>query len=105
MDDPYLDMFQLNIKLKPSNVVDLGQGEEEPPGEEEEESKDLIPKFKFTWWCKEGFQANIQKIVEEYNEFRGLKPIKIFLTGPPASGKTYYGTQYNLFWDKTLNDI
>ena len=26
----------------------------------------------------------------EFNEFRGLNPVKIFVTGPPASGKTYY---------------
>jgi adenylate kinase family enzyme len=37
---------------------------------------------------------------EEFNSFRGLKPVKIFVTGPPASGKTHFGKQlakqYNL---------
>jgi adenylate kinase len=26
----------------------------------------------------------------EFNEFRGLNPVKIMITGPPASGKTFY---------------
>ena len=29
----------------------------------------------------------------EFNTFRGLKPVKIFISGPPASGKTYYAEQ------------
>lgn len=33
---------------------------------------------------------NISKLNEEFNEFRGLNPVKIFVTGPPASGKTFY---------------
>jgi len=32
-------------------------------------------------------------LVEEYNSYRGLKPIKIFITGPPASGKSYFGSR------------
>lgn len=27
---------------------------------------------------------------KEFNSFRGLNPVKISITGPPASGKTYY---------------
>ena len=30
---------------------------------------------------------------EEFSKDRGLKPIKIFIAGPPASGKSYYGKQ------------
>jgi len=26
----------------------------------------------------------------EFNTFRGLNPVKIFITGPPASGKSHY---------------
>lgn len=36
----------------------------------------------------------------EFNEFRGLSSLRIFITGPPASGKTHYGRKlaeyYNL---------
>lgn len=27
---------------------------------------------------------------EEFNVFRGLFPLKLFITGPPASGKTHF---------------
>ena len=27
---------------------------------------------------------------QEFNYFRGLFPLKLFVTGPPASGKTFY---------------
>lgn len=27
---------------------------------------------------------------QEFNLFRGLFPLKIFITGPPASGKTHF---------------
>lgn len=31
---------------------------------------------------------NIEKIVAEFNLYRGLKPNKIFIAGPPAAGKS-----------------
>jgi len=27
---------------------------------------------------------------KEFNEYRKLNPVKILITGPPASGKSYY---------------
>lgn len=102
-NDPYLEVFLLDIKLQPSRVIKLveqkesEEEQEQEPEEEEEEGEEGAakkpPKFKFTWWCKGGLKKNIAKIVEEYNTFRGLKPIKIFITGPPASGKTYFGAK------------
>jgi len=105
-NDPYLEVFQLNIKLQPSKIIEQieaeeeAQEEEQPPEEEEEEEEGVekpakIPKFKFTWWCKQGMKRNIGKIVEEYNTFRGLKPIKIFISGQPGSGKTYFGSKFS----------
>lgn len=35
----------------------------------------------------------MRQLNQEFNEFRGLNPTKIFVTGPPAAGKTYYSTQ------------
>jgi dephospho-CoA kinase len=32
---------------------------------------------------------------EEFNFFRGLFPLKVFITGPPCSGKTHFGTKLN----------
>jgi len=32
---------------------------------------------------------------EEFNYSRGLFPLKVFITGPPCSGKTYFGSKLN----------
>lgn len=32
---------------------------------------------------------------EEFNLFRGLFPLKVFITGPPCSGKTYFAKKLN----------
>ena len=43
---------------------------------------------------------NIPLIIDEFNKFRGLRPNKILINGPPVSGKTYFGNllakQYNI---------
>jgi adenylate kinase len=46
--------------------------------------------LKFPWHAREGVLGNIRKLNEEFNTFRGLNPVKIFVTGPPACGKTFY---------------
>jgi len=69
----------LNLKVKPSALF-VSENEEEEPVE-------------FDWHCKQGLQQNIKTVTEEFNKKRGLKPIKIFIAGPPASGKSFYGAQ------------
>ena len=32
---------------------------------------------------------------EEFNHFRGLFPLKVFITGPPCSGKTHFANRLN----------
>jgi len=32
-------------------------------------------------------------VKEEFAKERNLKPVKIFLSGPPCSGKTFFGKQ------------
>ncbi len=66
----------LNLKLKPSSIF-VSENEDEEPVE-------------FDWHCKEGLKANISKVKEEFQKERGLKPVKILITGPPASGKSFY---------------
>ena len=68
--------MQANIRVKPSALV-LKQDEE---GKEEE--------IEFEWHCKEGLAANIKKVAQEYCDVNNLKPIKIYVNGPPLSGKT-----------------
>lgn len=43
------------------------------------------------WHCSDGITASSMKLLnEEFNLFRGLFPLKVFIGGPPASGKTHY---------------
>jgi adenylate kinase len=67
-------MFDLVIK--PSSLM-VSDNQEEP--------------VEFNWHCEAGLAANIKKVRDEFCETRGLKPIKIFVAGPPLAGKTYFG--------------
>ncbi|CAG9331737.1 unnamed protein product [Blepharisma stoltei] len=69
----------INVWMKPSRLLIP-----EPEGEEEA----VLP---FTWNYIGGIAENIRRLNEEYNKMRGLKPIKVFITGPPAAGKSHYG--------------
>lgn len=44
----------------------------------------------FHWEFKDGFVDNFDKIYQEFKIFRRAKTIKIFVTGMPGSGKSYY---------------
>jgi adenylate kinase len=71
----------------------------EPP-EDAEDPEEAAKKLKFPWHCEKGIVANIRMLNEEFNDNRGLHPVKIFITGPPASGKTFFAdklaTYYNI---------
>jgi adenylate kinase len=47
----------------------------------------------FTWHCEKGLPANIELVKNEFCKVNDLKPIKIFITGPPLSGKSHFGKQ------------
>ena len=56
--------------------------------------------------------SNIQLIKKEFEIQRGLKPVKVYLTGPPCSGKSFFGQQlgehYNIphiHMEKLLQDL
>ncbi|KAM7395120.1 hypothetical protein PAMA_006730 [Pampus argenteus] len=44
--------------------------------------------FNVRWTSETGMVENMERIVEEYKDTRQLLPIRIFLVGPPAVGKT-----------------
>ncbi|XP_004681642.1 PREDICTED: adenylate kinase 7 [Condylura cristata] len=44
--------------------------------------------FNIRWTAQSGFVENINSILKEYKQSRGLLPIKICILGPPAVGKT-----------------
>lgn len=38
-------------------------------------------------------KETIPTLNQEFNTFRGLFPLKLFLTGPPGSGKSFYAAK------------
>ena len=71
--------------MKTSDVFKDG----EPP-EDAEDAEEAAKKLKFPWHAEKGVIDNIRKLNIEFNDNRVLHPVKIFITGPPASGKTFY---------------
>ena len=72
--------LKIDVRMKLSNIF-----------EERRKSKENIMDFKdrqFKWHCEFGIPENMDKLREEFNLYRNLKPIKIIVTGPPCSGKT-----------------
>jgi hypothetical protein len=70
--------------------------------EEEETAEDpeaLLKEKMFPWHCKKGILSNIGTLNTEFNTFRGLNPVKIFVTGPPASGKSYYSQELSKYYN------
>lgn len=61
----FTDVMTLDLRLQPS---------------------ELMTSESFRWWSGDGFVANFQKVAEEFNKWRKLKPIQILLLGPPGSG-------------------
>lgn len=44
------------------------------------------------WRFPQGINKfSMPKLNEEFNFFRGLFPLKVFITGPPCSGKSFFG--------------
>ncbi|XP_064783846.1 adenylate kinase 7 [Oncorhynchus masou masou] len=48
----------------------------------------LKESFNIHWVCESGLIDNIDRVVEEYKQTRGLLPIRVFIMGPPAVGKS-----------------
>ena len=42
---------------------------------------------------------NVQPVVQEYRDARGLSALKIVVHGPPASGKTFYAKKLAEFYE------
>lgn len=81
----WAEFLTLDLKMRASKV--LRDDEPSPDAEDpEEEAKAGI----FPWHCKKGIVRNVHMLNNEFNDYRGLKPVKILITGPPASGKSHY---------------
>jgi SpoVK/Ycf46/Vps4 family AAA+-type ATPase len=79
------EFLKINLKIRSSDVFKDG----EPP-EDAEDPEEEAKKLKFPWHAEKGIIENIRLLNIEFNKDRGLNPVKIFITGPPASGKTFY---------------
>ncbi|XP_067000043.2 adenylate kinase 7-like [Anabrus simplex] len=67
MTQDVFDLLTVNLNMEPSYIVE---------------------NMNMKWTSDLPFPENIQRVVSEFREVRGLKPIKIYLHGPPVSGKT-----------------
>ena len=95
------ESFTLDLWMKPSKIFDEvneEEGDDAPPPDDEEGEEELDetgqPKnklrLKFDWRCKGGMTQNIKELCKEFNDYRSLKPNRIFITGPPCCGKSSY---------------
>ena len=115
---PKLTPIQLDLDWKKSLLLDLKVTpsslfiKPEPKAGAPEEEGDGPEILELSWHCKSGLAENIQLVKEEFEKKRGLKPVKIFISGPPCSGKSFFGKQlaehYNvphIHMEKLLSDI
>lgn len=94
------DALTINLKMKTSDAFkDPELTPEQEEGLEEEEKEALLKSLKFPWHSEKGIVGNMEKLNKEFNEFRGLNPVKIFITGPPASGKSFYAAQLAKYYN------
>ncbi|XP_056249717.1 adenylate kinase 7 [Seriola aureovittata] len=49
--------------------------------------------FSINWQCESGLVENMELVVEEYRQNRGLLPIRLCVLGPPAVGKSTVSKQ------------
>lgn len=72
LEEDWAELLTLDLKLKTSPVLQQAT----------------------FWHCRKGIsKETIQLLNEEFNFFRGLFPLKLFVTGPPSSGKTFYASK------------
>lgn len=93
------EKLTINLRMKASDcfkAIPLTEKELELEAEEQEE---LVKQKRFPWHAKFGIRKNIRSLETEFNTFRGLNPVKIFITGPPASGKSYYAQELAKYYN------
>lgn len=80
----WAEFLTLDLKMRASDILK----DDEPP-EDAENPEELAEQLKFPWHCKKGILKNMLMLNNEFNDYRKLKPVKILITGSPASGKTH----------------
>ena len=102
----------LDLKVKPSTLFIAPANPEAPVEGEDGGEGGADDVLDLNWHCKNGLAINIQQVKKEFEEKRKLRPIKILITGPPCSGKTFFGQQlgehYNvphIHQEKLMEDL
>jgi len=88
------DFLSINLKMKTSDVFKDGEA-----AEDAEDAEGDADKLKFPWHCEKGLFANAKALNVEFNVARGLNPVKLCITGPPAAGKTYYAEKIEKYYN------
>ena len=87
-DNLWSDFLTLNLKMKSSPVM-----KDEDPPEDAEDPEEAAKALKFPWHCQKGIIKNVLMLNKEFNDTRGLRPVKILISGPPACGKSYHASK------------
>ena len=82
IDMPNFNELSIDVQIKSSKIT-----EDEP--KKENETIEEYNNRKFNWHCEKGIPENMDLLRQEFNLYRGIKPIKIIISGPPCGGKTY----------------
>ena len=73
LGEDWVEFLTLDIKMRSSKVFSQGT---------------------FKWHSPNGLCAQSMGFLnEEFNRFRGLFPLKVFVTGPPAGGKSHFASK------------
>ena len=99
----WAEVLTLDLKMRSSDVMKDG----EPP-EDAEDPEEAAKRLKFPWHCEKGILKNALALNVEFNQKRGVRPVKILITGPPASGKSYYAHKLAQYYNVphiTIKDI
>ena len=73
LDEPWSEFLNIDIKVQTSKIFTAGG----------------IGSFK--WHCPDGISSkSVSLLNHEFNLYRGLFPLKVYIGGPPAAGKTHF---------------
>ena len=79
MLEPWSEMLSLHLLITPSYIFE-------------------DPAHPLEWHSKKGIVANIDLLNQEFNLYRGLRSVKVFVTGPPVSGKSHYSRKLSEYY-------
>ena len=77
---PHYTELNIDLRIKNSSIM------EDEPRRQKEDLEDYNER-KFPWHCEFGIPENMNKLLDEFNLYRDLKPAKILILGPPYGGK------------------